>query len=518
MAVARFPRRSDRVSAMLAMAWALVVALAAWFSPEASAAVPAGDGAGNRYHVRIDARARVAHVEADVWLPSASLALFGVQTGGDLANGQGDLLRDIVVRDAAGKSLALKSLGEGDYEVGGQGRVRIAYRVLLEHDRHRWPAGVEEVSFFTGDGLMATGNALFLAPGDGMDGPIDVRFALPTGWTAHAPWEPSKGAANAFVVASRRELLSNALFFGTPRVERIGIGGLEVTLLLGPRHRDDAPLFADLLRRQMQGYREIFGAPPRATRYQVLVNDGPDEGGAFASSFSQLVDGPATAANRLGWGFIMSHELLHAWNGLTLVPADSREEWFKEGVTDYVTVVVQARNGLLDDRRLAWRLENLARRYLIARGGQGLGMSVRAAGADKQPNRQLVYGGGALAAMTLDVELRKASDGRVGLPDLLRTLYAEFSVAGRTYALADIARHAQALTGQDHMPLLAALVEGEDTRDFRPMFADVGLRLDTYFYDETAVQADPAATPAARARYQAIFGRPLPAAEGGALR
>ena len=45
----------------------------------------------------------------------------------------------------------------------------------------------------------------------------------------------------------------------------------------------------------------------------------------------------------------MSHELLHFWNGLTIVPTDWHEEWFKEGVTDYLTIVTLARNGLIDE-------------------------------------------------------------------------------------------------------------------------------------------------------------------------
>jgi aminopeptidase N len=30
------------------------------------------------------------------------------------------------------------------------------------------------------------------------------------------------------------------------------------------------------------------------------------------------------------WGYVMAHELLHFWNGLTIVPTDWHEEWFKE--------------------------------------------------------------------------------------------------------------------------------------------------------------------------------------------
>lgn len=490
-------------------------------APAFAQAPPAGaaphDGLGNRYVVSIDAAATRADVEADLWLPSSSLAMFGVVTGGDLRNGQADLVRGLEVRDAAGRALAIKDLGEGDYEVAGQGRVRVRYHVLLEHHRHRWPAGLEEVSYHTADGLMATGYALLLAPGDGMHGDIRVRFALPPGWRAFTPWDPEAGESS-FRVASRRELLNNALFFGTTTPDVVDLGGMEVTLLLGPRHRPARELFVDLLRAQMRSYRDIFGGPPLGRRYLVIVNEGVDDGGAFASSFSQFISGDATVENRLGWGYVMSHELLHFWNGLSLVRKDSREEWFNEGVTDYLTVVTQARNGLLGERRLVWRLENIARRYLFARVGQRLGMSVRDAGADKQPNRELVYGGGALAGLALDVHLRKASAGRVGLPDLMRSLYAEFGKPGLTYTLEDIARHAAAIGGGDVQPLLAAAVGSTDWFDATPWLADLGLRLDNYLFDESYIRRDPGATAAQLERYTAVFGQPPPQPEGQALR
>jgi predicted metalloprotease with PDZ domain len=483
-------------------------------APPAAPAPPAHDGLGNRYTVTIDAKATRADVEADLWLPSASLAMFGVVTGGDLKNGQADLLRGLDVRDAGGRPLAIKDLGEGDFEVSGQGRVRVRYHVLLEHHRHRWPAGLEEVSYHTPDGLMATGYSLLLAPGDGMHGDIRVRFALPDGWRAFTPWDPEAGAAGAFRVASRRELLNNALFFGTAAPDVVDLGGMEVTLLLGPRHRPARDLFVDLLRAQMRSYREIFGGPPLGRRYLVIVNEGLDDGGAFASSFSQFISGEANAENRLGWGYVMSHELLHFWNGLSLVRKDSREEWFNEGVTDYLTVVTQARNGLLDERRLIWRLENITRRYLFARIGQRLGMSVRDAGADKQPNRELIYGGGALAGLALDVHLRKASDGRVGLPDLMRSLYAEFGKPGLTYALEDITRHAAAIGGGDVGPLLADAVASTAWFDATPWLADLGLRMNNYLFDESYIRRDRDATPAQLARFTAVFGQPPPQPEG----
>lgn len=472
--------------------------------PLFAVAAPPWDGHPNRYRVAIAEGADAARVEADLWLDGDLLALFNVSDVPGLANGQASLIEDLRITDAGGAPVAAEDLGGGDFRLPRSGRVRATYRVRLEHDRYPWPAGMDEVGYRTGEGVMLTGYSLFLADGgDAMRGPIEVAFALPPGWRAHAPWQARPDGT--FEVASRRELLSNALFLGTAQAQTIEAGGIELTLVLGQRYLPARERFERLLRTQLASYAELFGGPPRSRRYLIVINEHESgDGGAFASSFSQFIQGDADARNEVIWGYVMAHELLHFWNGLSLAPADEREEWFKEGATDYLTIMTLARNGLIDEALLFKRLENVPRRYLIARHAQRLGMSVREAGRDKQPNRQLVYGGGSLAALALDVELRRRSDDKVGLPDLLRALYRELAQAGKPYSLDDIERHARALTGADFRGFFANAVENEGWFDIRPSYAALGLRMDS-FLDEMFISREPTATPAQRARFEAVF-------------
>ena len=470
-------------------------------------AADAPDGRPNSYRVRIDPATGRAHVDADLWQSSGVLAMFNVMAVDGLPNGQADLVDGLRATDADGKPVALKNLGEGDFEVQGGRRLHLAYDVKLEHDKYAWPAGREEVGYRTDEGVMLTGASLFFTDGDAQPaGPIRVAFELPPSWQARTPWTPV--GANAFEVASRRELTSNALFFGTADTTTFEAGGVQLTLVLGKRYVPAKPRFERLLRTQLDSYVQLFGGPPRANRYLIIINEDPfGDGGAFASSFSQFIPGDADARNEVIWGYVMAHELLHFWNGLTIVPTDWHEEWFKEGATDYLTIATLARNGIIDETLLFKRLENVPRRALIARHAQGLGMSVRDAGKDKQPNRQLVYGGGSLAAFAFDVELRKRSDDRVGLPDVLQRMRTEFGEAGRTYSLDDIARIARDLAGSDFRPFLASAVESTGDFDIRPTLAAVGLRMDS-FVEEMYVSREPDAGPRERARFDAIFGGP----------
>ncbi|MES2316661.1 MAG: hypothetical protein V4631_04135 [Pseudomonadota bacterium] len=63
-----------------------------------------------------------------------------------------------------------------------------------------------------------------------------------------------------------------------------------------------------------------------------------------------------------------------------------------------------ARNGLVDHAYLMQWLENLARGQMVARMGLGLNGAVQAAAKDKHKNWLLVYGGGSVAALAMDVD------------------------------------------------------------------------------------------------------------------
>lgn len=472
----------------------------------ASTAQAAYDGQPNRYKVSINSDASRASIDAEVWVEGNELALFGVDPSPRLKNGQAEFLEKITVTDLAGATIALTDKGEGEYEIAGERRVRLRYEVRLEHDKFSWPGGSEEVSYHTDEGLMATGNALFLVPGVKMHGKTQVEFNLPAGWKAHTPWRAA-GGANTFTVDTRRELVSNALFLGTARAENVKAGGIDLTLVMGKRYWPQRAVFMELIERQLKTYQAMFGKPPLADRYLVVINQNETgDGGAFAGSFSQFLRGDGDRATRPIWGRVVAHELLHFWNGVSMTPESDRQEWFKEGVTDYLTVMTMARNGLVGRDYLVKWLENLARGQMVARMGLGLKGTVQDAAKEKHKNWLLVYGGGSVAALAMDVELRRASNGKVGLPDVMKALFAEFGVVGKRYTHDDIVRVAKQVGGVDVGPLLKAIVQSDTMPDQRATFKAIGLQLEQYPLLETFLLPDATASKEAQLRFKQIFG------------
>jgi predicted metalloprotease with PDZ domain len=470
----------------------------------AATTAQAWDGKDNHYKVTVNASATVAHIDADVWIEGKELVLFNCQPIAALKNGQADLLGKIDVRDMAGKPVVLSDKGEGEYELAGNQRVTLSYDVRLEHDRYEWPGGTEEVSYKTDEGLMSTGYALFLVPGEKMLGRTEVRFSLPQGWKANTPWQPQ---GDAFIANTRRELVNNVMFLGTARAETFTSGGIEITLLMGKRYWPNRANFRELIDRQLGSYLAMFGGPPVASRYLLVVNQGDTgDGGAFAGSFSQYLKKNGEKETRGVWGRVIAHELLHFWNGTTLVPASADEEWFKEGVTDYLTFVTAARNGMVSRDILLQFLENLPRGQHVARNLMGLKGTVRAAVKDKHRNWLLVYGGGSIAGLAMDVELRKASGGKKGLPELMHSLYGEFGKAGKSYTHADLVRHGRLVAGVDLDPVLQKIVNSESSQDLAALFADIGMELEQFGMLDAYLLRKDNAPDAAHQRFVDIFG------------
>ncbi len=466
------------------------------------------DSQTNHYRLSIDKDAKRAHVEADVWVEGRELVLFNCMPIPQLKNGQADLIENLAVRDMAGRSVALTDKGEGEYEVDGDRRLRLSYDIRLEHDKYQWPGGNEEVSYHTDEGLMSVGYPLFIVPGVKMPGQTEVTFDLPIGWKANTPWR-SAAKPGGFVVESRRELVNNALFFGTARSENFKAGGVEMTLVMGKQYWKRRDAFVSMIDKQMNSYQKLYGRGPVADRFLIVINQGDSgDGGAFSGSFSQYLKDDGSEVARPIWGKVMAHELAHFWDGHSLVPRNESEEWFKEGVNDYVTVITMARNKLMERSMLIQQLENLARGQNVARNVQGLTVTVREAVKDKHRNWLLVYGGGTIAGLAMDVELRKASKGKISLDTLLHEMYKEFGHQGKMYEQADIVRIGKAISGVDLEPLLNNIVATSQAPDLVPLFKDIGLRLEQFGMLETYLLRDPAATAEQKTRFSAIFGIP----------
>jgi predicted metalloprotease with PDZ domain len=253
--------------------------------------------------------------------------------------------------------------------------------------------------------------------------------------------------------------------------------------------------------------KSAFGGMPKENDYLVVFNRGSrSDGGAFAASYSMLIKGKVNQSSSVIWGHGVAHEVVHFWNGHSMKPASQDEEWLKEGFTDYFTILVRSRTGLDDPERVYRKVENCMRRYVLAKMMMGSPSTLQEAGHNKHQERMLVYGGGTLMGLALDIRIREATHNDRGIDEFLAAMFEEFGDGERKYILDDVIRIAGEVSGENQSQFFADYVAGHEFLDLAPYLEAVGLQLDT-MVDEFYLSVSPETTLEQTAMRVAMFGR-----------
>lgn len=308
---------------------------------------------------------------------------------------------------------------EGDratLPVPDDGDVAYAYTVALDHDPEAM-SGYDETPHALSDAVLWTGRALFLLPADAdarivfepMDGE-HVSTSLPPLEEEHAYHAPSAfDAGETYLVVGRHE-------------ERVlELDGSTFVLAVDGRLAEASDLLESAARDFVAAASATAGGPP-PPRCLVAVTWAEHEGGGsvYGHDAHVLANEPPTADGRKDWRRTLCHELFHLWNPKRIA-FDSREMWFSEGFTDYYANRILFTTGELTPAEFRKIVADWAGDYL----GVAPGKSLREGGKRDAKERALIYQGGALAALCLDIELRRQSKNKRGLDEVLQTLYEQ---------------------------------------------------------------------------------------------
>lgn len=457
------------------------------------------------YRLTFSSDKKSVHVDAAFSIDEPVIFLY-VQETKELPDGEASFVKNLTMKNVQGVEIPLKNRGVGDWEHDAErnDRVSLSYDVDLNHHSFSWPGGIDEVVFVRDDAVFFTGDALFILPGEQIRD-IDIDVVVPNGWNISVPWK--RTGANTFRAENRRDLISNCGMVGTHDVHTVSVDSFRLQLAIGGSQKQSKQLFIKTMTPALQAYSRLFGGSRFSDYLIVIHDDKQSDGGAFRSSFSQVIDGVANNNSVVTWGHTMLHEIFHLWNGNAITPS-TQEEWFKEGVTDYMTVKYLYSLNIFDKTDFFKAMENTYRKYVLAQMMDRMAnhprISVREAGAEKAKNRLLVYGGGSLIAMMLDVELRERTGRKKGMEDLLRTMYDEFGRTDKQYTLDDIIRISNSLAGSDMKWFFDRYVNGWEQFDVRPYYTKLGIQLDT-FVEEIYLSKIADASVEQRMLFQSVF-------------
>jgi predicted metalloprotease with PDZ domain len=219
----------------------------------------------------------------------------------------------------------------------------------------------------------------------------------------------------------------------------------------------------------------------------------------------------ATSQERDYRGFLslVSHEFFHLWNVKrirpdALGPFDYTQEnytkllWVAEGLTDYYADVFLRRAGLISEKeflsataRAIQSLQNTPGRKVQSVEESSFDSWIKYYRQDENSINSQVsyYDKGAILGLLLDLEIRKRSNGRKSLDDVMRYLYTEFFKKDRNYTPSDFQKTCELMTGSSLEEFFAKYVRGTDELDYNSALAAAGLRLETSITADEAQRA-----------------------------
>ncbi|WP_400193398.1 M61 family metallopeptidase [Hymenobacter sp. B81] len=379
----------------------------------------------------------------------------------------GQKIQRVEACDAAtGQPLSLQKLTKDRWQVAdAAGRtVRVQYNFYA----HQMDAGG---SWLDESQLYLNGIQCFMYAEGRRTESCELHLALPENWQVACGMKQL--APHVLQAASFDELVDSPLIASpTLHHARYEAGGLPFHVWmqgeLQPRW--------DVILRDFQAFTEeqlrLFGSfPAREFHFLNEILPYKHYHGVEHLTSTVIVLGPAELLMTEGlykeFLGVSCHELFHCWNIKTIRPAEmmpydyTRENYFRtcfvaEGITTYYGEYLLARAGVRAAEQYFDELNTVLRKHYDDHGRYNL--SVADASMDLWldgykpgvPDRKVsVYHKGALAALLLDLHLRRRHNHQRSLDDVMRRLWLEFGQPGIGYTEDDYRRLVTEVAGED---------------------------------------------------------------------
>lgn len=342
--------------------------------------------------------------------------------------------------------------------------IDIRYLVRLKHDDYDWDSagGIDgRPTVFENKTSFWVTKGLFIYPAGSAARKSEIDFEVPEDWTISTAWVEKR--RRTFVADDIDMLSSNLLMVGKHKERVVKYGDMSITIASAPDFESRLPLILETLSKILPVFRSVFGELPKANYLVCVSKSKIEDGEAYNNSFHQMFDDLDLEYRKIVWANTLAHEMFHYWNGIYFLYSDDHEGnyWFSEGFTEYYANLTLIRAGIVSqDEYLAKLAFQFSRAHNHQKFSTGERKSLIEAGRQKLLNWQFVYGGGASAAFILDVEIRRLTNGKRSLDDLMRVLYAKYGRTKIPITPETQIREINALTNSDLGPFFDRYVSG----------------------------------------------------------
>ncbi len=342
---------------------------------------------------------------------------------------------------------------------------------------------------------------------------LEIR---PPGGAAGGEWrvatsmkvvEAEQYGFGTFSAADYAELIDHPVEMGNILIGEFEACGIpHVIAVRGHAHFDMARICHDLS--TLCTYQlQLLGIPGNLDRYVFLLYVQKDEYGGLEHRWSSSLacsrrDLPRRGESGVSEKYqkflgLCSHEYFHLWNVKRIkpekfTPYDLRAEvhtgllWVFEGITAYYDHLVLVRCGLISTKNY---LEHIAKSITSLNRARGrfrqtieessFDAWTRFYRQDANSSNAIVsyYTKGALVALSLDLTLRKESDGKCTLDDVMRECWSRYGESAEGMPERGLESVARAVSGLELADFFERFVRGRSDLPLQGLFKEVGVDL-----------------------------------------
>ena len=408
-----------------------------------SSQVDSNDTKTNEYQMKFgDFKSRKVSIKANIYVDGQQLKMVSrpARFITDI-DSWWDIIKVDKIEDAHGKSIQIKSIS-GDAAVLNrkvQGKIKVFYTLDFSYIDRDYPNFNTAIGKSFNEGFFIVGKPLFIF-GD-FNLKTTIRIDKPKESKFTVPW--SKKVNNMYTSQNLREMaLSNVIISNhAMEVADFSVDGLSYSLATFNMDKKSVNLIKKIAEDISKYYVNAFPVNQEVRYVQLIYGVPGTNGGGEAYPFSST---SAISKNNLegsfSWRITVFHELFHMWNSHQLngVSESSNMEWFKEGLTDYMTEKALAKTNHVDPLFLrSFEANNLNALKRVFKNTSKK-VSIKSAGSNKGENYLVVYRGGWLISKWLDNQLKKKTNNKWTIEKLFQYLLSEYPQSGENKLTFDV--------------------------------------------------------------------------------
>jgi predicted metalloprotease with PDZ domain len=404
-------------------------------------------------------------------------------------------VEDLKARSTDGAALKVEQSQKNRWQIQTEGgsKIVVSFRLICKQ--------VSVTTNYVDDSLAVfNGAATFPTLVESTRRPHEIRLDLPPQWkqsmTALGP--APDGLPNHYRADDFEMLVDSPIVAGTPVVHEFEVSGSKHLLVdIGELGSWDGERAAHELEKIVQENNRLWGSLP-FRRYVFLNVFRQGRGGLEHKDSTLLTANPSRASTPAGdfrWLSFVSHEYFHAFNVKRLRPVElgpfdfehpprTSSLWISEGLTSYYGELLVTRAGLAKPEDFLAansshieQLQNSPGRLVQTLDQSSLDVWESGTSGVGRNNTKTVsyYVKGPIAGFLLDARIRRVTDGKKSLDDVMKLAYKRYG-GDRGFTPEQFRLAAEEVAGADLKDWFRKVLSSTEELDYAEALDWYGLR------------------------------------------